>query len=77
MPAANVASERVFSIGGKIVSAKSSWLKPINVNKFIFLNKNHIEINDCFYIEHFKKKKENLHNWHIKMLKICFNDTLN
>ncbi len=59
MPAANVASERVFSIGGKIVSAKSSCR---NVNKLIFLNKNHIEINDCFYIEHFKMKKENLHN---------------
>ena len=41
IPATSVASERVFSKGGEIVSAKRSCLKPKNVNQLIFLNKNH------------------------------------
>ena len=38
--ATSVASERVFSVAGDILSAKRSQLKPENVNTLIFLKKN-------------------------------------
>lgn len=40
IPATSVASERVFSTAGEIVTSKSSLLSPENVDHLIFLTKN-------------------------------------
>jgi hypothetical protein len=40
VPATSVASERIFSKAGEIISKKRSNIKSKNVNILIFLNKN-------------------------------------
>ena len=38
--ATSVASERIFSLGGNIVTKKRSCMKPHTVNELVFLGKN-------------------------------------
>jgi hypothetical protein len=40
IPASSVASEKVFSLAGQVVSKKRSRMHPSKVDMFIFLNKN-------------------------------------
>ena len=40
VPATSVRSERVFSIAGQVVNAKTACLLPDNVNMLVFLAKN-------------------------------------
>lgn len=40
IPATSVASERVFSTAGDIVTSQRACLKPAHVDKLIFLKKN-------------------------------------
>ena len=40
IPSTSVASERVFSKAGDLISAKRSRLKPKHVDMYLFLNKN-------------------------------------
>ena len=40
IPGTSVSSERLFSKAGQVVQARRSNLKPSNVDKILFLNKN-------------------------------------
>ena len=46
VPATSTAAERVFSAAGTTISKKRNCLKPENVNKILFLNKNFYILNE-------------------------------